>query len=359
MRTGQVVHPGAAGDQRGAALRAGQQRPDLGGVPGVVQQGQDTSAGEGGAVEGGALRQALGDGGVGRAQGAQEGAEDGHRLGGVVAGALEVDVELPVGEVVAGGVRDMDGEGGLSDAADAGERRDGHDAALGGGELIAEFGDEGGAPGEVGDGGGQLLRAYHGGTAGVRVEADDDGCVQLRVGPEDPLLELGERGAGFDTQFLVEQPAGVGVDGERLGLPAAAVQREHEEFAQPLAERVSGGEGGQLGDRLGVAPDLQVEFEAGLQQGQPPLVEAGALGVGVRTGEAGQRFAVPLCERGVEEFAGPAAVTCGLGLLGLGRVLLGMVVVEVQRAAVHRPDRVAAGLADQGGGVIAERLAEP
>ena len=74
-----------------------------------------------------------------------------------MAGALEVGVELAVGEVLAGGVCDVDGEGGLADAADTGERGDRHHAALGGGELFAEFGDEGRPAGEVGDRGGELL----------------------------------------------------------------------------------------------------------------------------------------------------------------------------------------------------------
>lgn len=359
VRARQVVHARTAGDQRGAAFRAGQERADLGSVPGVVQERQHAPAGEGGAVEGRAFRQTVGDGGVRSAQGAQEGSEDGLRLGRGVARALQVDVELSVGEVFAGGVRDMDGEGGLPDAADAGEGRDGHDAALGGGELIAELGDEGGASGEVRHGGGQLLRPHHGGAGGIRVEADEDGCVEVRVRPEDPLLEIGERGTGIDAQLLVEQLASVGVDGERLGLSSAAVERQHEEFAQPLAQRVGGGEGGQFGDRLGVAAHFQAEFEAGFQQGQAPLVETCALGVDVRAGEAGQRFALPLRQCGVEEFAGAAAVAGGLGLFGLGRVLLGTVVVEVQRAPVHRPERIAAGLADQGVGVVPQRLAEP
>ncbi len=196
-------------------------------------------------------------------------------------------------------------------------------------------------------------------VVGVRAVVDDGWRVQFGVGAQDALLELGERGAGVDAQLVGEQPAGVGVDGECLGLPAAAVQRQHEQFAQPFAQRVGGGQRRQLGDHLGVVADLQVEFEAGLDEGEPPLVQAGALGVGVRAGEAGERFAVPQGQRGVEEFAGPAAVARGLGLLRLGGELLGVVVVEVERAVVRRADRVAAGLADQHVGVLAERLAQP
>ena len=119
---GQVDHAGPAGDQGGAARGAGQQRADLGGVAGVVQQDQDAAAVEGGAVERGPFLEAVGDGGVGDAEGAQEGAEHGLRFGDGGAGALQVDVELAVGELLACGVRDMHGQGGLADAADAGHR---------------------------------------------------------------------------------------------------------------------------------------------------------------------------------------------------------------------------------------------
>ena len=78
------------------------------------------------------------------------------------------------------------------------------------------------------------------------------------VGLQDALLELGEFGARVDAEFVGEQPAGVGVDGQRLGLPSAAVEGEHQQFAQPLAQRVGGGQRGQFGDGLGVAADLQV-----------------------------------------------------------------------------------------------------
>ena len=75
----------------------------------------------------------------------------------------------------------------------------------------------------------------------------------------------GQFGARVDAQFLGEQPAGVGVHGQRLRLPPAAVQRHHQQLAQPLPQRVGGGERGQFGDRLRVAAELQVQVEPGLE----------------------------------------------------------------------------------------------
>ena len=67
---------------------------------------------------------------------------------------------------------------------------------------------------------------------------------------------------GVDAEFVVEQPPGVGVDAERLGLPPAAVEGEHQLGAQPFAQRVFGGERGQFGDHLGVAAQVEVELDA-------------------------------------------------------------------------------------------------
>ncbi len=122
---------------------------------------------------------------------------------------------------------------------------------------------------------------------------------------------------------------------------------------------MGGGQGGQFGDGFGVAAQFQLQFEPGLQEGQAPLLQPGALGLDVRAREAGQRFAVPQGQRGVQQRPGAAAVPGGARLLRLRRVLFGVVVVEVEGVAVRRPDRIAAGLADQRIGVRAERLADP
>ena len=154
------------------------------------------------------------------------------------------------------------------------------------------------------------------------------GGGQVGVGLQDALLQLGELGARVHAELVGEQPPGVGVHRERLGLPSAAVQRQHQQLAQPLAQRVRGGQRGQLGDRLRVAADLQIEVEPGLDEEQVPLLQPGALGLRVRAGQSGQRFAVPQVQRLDDQLAGPAPVAGVLCLLGLGGQLLGQLGVE-------------------------------
>ena len=269
-----------------------------------------------------ALLQGVRDRGVGGAEGAQEGAEDRLRLGGPGAGALEVDVELPVGERRAGLVGHVHGEGRLADAADAGQRRDRHHAALRPeARTSPSFRDEGRMrPVKSGTVAGQLGGADRGGG---RFGLRGGGLREAGVGLQDALLELAQAGARVHAEFVGEQAAGVGVDGEGLRLPAAAVQGQHQQLAQPLAQRVGGGEGGQLGDGLRVAALLQVHVEAGFQELEPPLLQPDALGLGVRARHPGQRLAVPQGQRPAQDLARVAQVAGAAGLLRLGGELLG------------------------------------
>lgn len=118
---------------------------------------------------------------------------------------------------------------------------------------------------------------------------------------------------------------------------------------------MSGGEGGEFGDRLRVAALLQVHVEAGLEQAEAPFLQAGALGLGVRAGDVGERLAVPQGQRPVDQFACLAQVPGAAGLLRVGaqRLRRG----QVERVAAQGADRVAAGLADEDAGV--KDLAQP
>ena len=55
---------------------------------------------------------------------------------------------------------------------------------------------------------------------------------------EDRLVEVVQLGARLDPELLDEDLAGVAVGLQRVGLAAAAVQREHQLRVQPLAPRV-------------------------------------------------------------------------------------------------------------------------
>ncbi|CAM5631782.1 hypothetical protein SCYAM73S_07121 [Streptomyces cyaneofuscatus] len=347
---GQVDHPHPARHQGRAPRRPGQQRADLGRVVGVVEEDEDAAAVQRGAVERGPLVQGVRDRRVRGAERPQERAEDRLRLGRPRARALEVDVELPVGEVRAGLVGDVNGQGRLADPADPGQRGDRHHRPLGGGQLGAQIPYEGVASREVGHGR-RKLRGLHGRRRRGRLVRR---AGQLLVGPQDALLELGQFGARVDAQLLGEEPTGVRVHGQRLRLPPAAVQRHHQQLAQAFAQRVGGGERGQLGDGLRMAAHLQVQIEPGLGELEAPLLQPGALVLRVRPGHGGQRLAVPQAQHLVDQRAGLAAVTARAGLLRLGGKILRQGQVE---CAPADPERVPAGLADQR--LLAQDLAEP
>lgn len=143
----------AAGHQDQAARRAGQQRPHLVGVTGVVQQHQHAPVGEQAAVERGLRRQPHGYALRGHRQRLQE---PGHRLGRGQRGRLgvvpaQVDVELAVGEPVGDLVRPVHGEGGLAHPGRTADGRDRHGARRAGrlGEQCGQGRQRRGPAGEV------------------------------------------------------------------------------------------------------------------------------------------------------------------------------------------------------------------
>jgi hypothetical protein len=122
---GQVVAAGHHG-QRGRA--AGQQRPGVVGVAGVVQQDQDAFAVQQAAVEAGLGVQTGRDSVRRYAEGVEEAADrlrGGHHLP-LGIEAAEVDVQLSVREPVSDAVRPVHGQRGLAHAGRAGHRGDHH-----------------------------------------------------------------------------------------------------------------------------------------------------------------------------------------------------------------------------------------
>jgi hypothetical protein len=102
-------------------------------------------------------------------------------------------------------------------------------------------------------------------SAGILVE---HGPVQrLQLGP------------GLDAEAVDERCPGARVRLERLGLPAGAVERDHELPAEPLAQRVVSDQPFELGDELAVAPVREVGVDPVLDQREPELVEARDLGL--------------------------------------------------------------------------------
>ena len=96
------------------------------------------------------------------------------------------------------------------------------------------------------------------------------------------------------TSVALRVPVGV----ERLGLAAAAVQREHALGVQPLAQRVLGQQRVDLADELVMAPGGEVRVDRELRGGEPQLLEPADLRVGERlVGDVRERIAAEQRER--------------------------------------------------------------
>ena len=175
---GQVDPPGAvpghqpgqavpAGHQGQAGRRAGQQRADRLGGPGVVQQYQDLPVGEQAAVPGAALGQVVRDVGGTDPERAQEAGQHLARVGGLLRPVpAQVDVQLAVREVLGHPVRPVHGQRRLADPGGTGQ---GHDHAAGPADAAGQpvqLGDLGVPAGEPVHVGGQFAGDRGPGAAG-------------------------------------------------------------------------------------------------------------------------------------------------------------------------------------------------
>ena len=92
-------------------------------------------------------------------------------------------------------------------------------------------------------------------------------------------LQLGPR---FHADLIDERRSGLAVGRERIGLPAPAVERQHELPAQPLAKRVLHDKGLELADQLVVPAGGQLAVDGVLDRLQPQLLEPADLDGGER-----------------------------------------------------------------------------
>ena len=122
-----------------------------------------------------------------------------------------------------------------------------------------------------------MRRPDHIGSTSAGGSGSRRGRLELRVVLKDCAFEALQLVARLEPELLVKQLAGVAVRSERLGLPAAAVQRQHEQRADALAQRVLLHERLELGDELGVSSKLQVGADPVLERGEAQLVEASDL----------------------------------------------------------------------------------
>ena len=115
---------------------------------------------------------------------------------------------------------------------------------------------------------------------------------------EDLGLELAQLRAGLEPELVAHVPSAVAVDLQRLGLPPAAVEREHELAAYALAQRVLAHERLELADHLCVAAEREVCVDALLEGDQAQLLEPRDLLLGERlVVEVRQRRAAPQRQR--------------------------------------------------------------
>jgi len=131
------------------------------------------------------------------------------------------------------------------------------------------------------------------------------GRCQRLVVLEDLTFELLQRLARLEAELLGERATPLLVDLQRLGLPARAVEREHELATEPLPERVLRDERPELDDRLGVTRKGERGFDSFLARCQSKLLKARDLLLREgRVREVGECRPAPEPECSVEDICG-------------------------------------------------------
>ena len=120
---------------------------------------------------------------------------------------------------------------------------------------------------------------------------------QRPVAAEDAHVQVLEPFARLDAELLGEEVPRVPVGGEGLRLPAAPVQRQHQQVAQPLPQRELGHEAEQLGHQPRVLAQLQADLRGRLQRGGALLVQPFPGRVEERAVQPGQRRSAPQFQR--------------------------------------------------------------
>ena len=120
------------------------------------------------------------------------------------------------------------------------------------------------------------LRQFRG-EQEVAAAVDRGPGTQTGILAQDRRLQLLQLPAGFDPELLGQRAARVAVGLERLGLPAAAVERQHPQRVQPLPPRALGQQRVELDDRLAVAPGGEILLDGQLDRARAQLLEAARL----------------------------------------------------------------------------------
>ena len=123
-----------------------------------------------------------------------------------------------------------------------------------------------------------------------------DGACQPRPGSWARICSSSDAqlGPGLDPELLDEHVARVLVGAQRVGLPARPVEREHQQLAEPLPDRVLLGEPLGLDRDRRVPAPFEIDRELGLQRDEVQLLEPLALGLRPRlVRDVGEGLAPP------------------------------------------------------------------
>ena len=118
----------------------------------------------------------------------------------------------------------------------------------------------------------------------LRWQLNRDGEVEGRVLPQDRLVEAAQLRAGLDADRVHELVARPAVGAERVGLAPAAVEGEHAQRVEALAQRLASEDRLGLVDHLCVAARREILLERQLDGAEAQVLEAADLEAGERLG---------------------------------------------------------------------------
>ena len=104
--------------------------------------------------------------------------------------------------------------------------------------------------------------------------------------PQDRRLELAQFLAGLEPELLLEHAAPGLVRVECVGLPARAIEGEHQLAADPLAIGVFRDQRFELGHECGIASECEIRVDSFFERSQAELLQLGDGGGRERLGPA-------------------------------------------------------------------------
>ena len=143
------------------------------------------------------------------------------------------------------------------------------------------------------------------------------GTIQGGVLAQDAGVQVAERRARLDGQFVGQDRAQVTVGAQRVGLPAGPVQGEHPQRPEPFAQRVGRGQRLEFRDRVAELAAFQQRLGPRFERGEPQFLEAAGLGPDGRRVDAcqGPRHSRSASSRQCRAMAGfpPAIASAAFG----------------------------------------------